>query len=885
MLRRAYLLLLLCYPACFRQRFGAELEMAFDTGLRAARHRGDLFTFRFLVTSTTDAVVNGIRERRSARGTPHRIERDRVMTTFIADLKFGWRLLRRSPQLALVAIGTLALGIGLSVSFYSVAHNALLRPLPFDDEAHVFMLHEHAPTKGTTQPNIAPANFLDWRERTSSFVAMGALRPYTATVMTPSGEPVRADGRLVLGEAFQALGLDPIAGRLFIAGDEEPGRDVVILSHRFWRQHLAGDRSIVGRTIMVDERPRTVVGVLEPALRVPGGPIGYDEIFVPWQLTAQQRQGRRSHIAEAVARVRTDVSTAQAQADIARVAEALAVEHPEANKGESVLMVPLRTALVGDVRPALLVLLGAVSIVLLIACANVANLLLARATVRRQEMAVRAALGAERLRLVRQLLAESLLLAVLGAAGGVLVAWWGVRGLGVMLPPELAASLDVRLDPVATAAAVATGVLTAVVFGLAPAWFASEFGPSTLREARTTGGGSARARRGLVTLQVAMAVVLLAGAGLLMRSFARLTSVQPGFRTDNVLTLTLEWPKTRYPGPPEWQAYLERFLPELRALPGVTHAAAIGGLPMNENGGSVGLHVEGQPSTGENEHTYVIYRTVTPGYFETLGIPVLEGRDFSTHDRIDGARVAAVNRTLARRYWPGDSAIGKRVAFTRTPRPEDWVTIVAVVGDTHHWSLAEAIDIQMYVPYTQEPDWLAPGQIAIRTSGETDALIGPVRERAHAIDPLVPISDVRMMRDLVGRSMAAPRFNMALLGTFGFAALTLATIGLYGLLTYSVAVRTREIGIRSALGATRASLAVMVLAQGLRLTAAGIVTGLAVAFVASRWLGALLFETHPHDPQTFAGVALLLLVVATAASYIPARRATRVDPLVSLRTD
>jgi putative ABC transport system permease protein len=317
----------------------------------------------------------------------------------------------------------------------------------------------------------------------------------------------------------------------------------------------------------------------------------------------------------------------------------------------------------------------------------------------------------------------------------------------------------------------------------------------------------------------------------------------------------------------------------------VTGAAAAGGLPMTENGGSVGLHVEGQPLGPDSEHTYVIYRTVTPGYFDTLGIPLAKGRDFSAADRIGGARVAAVNETLARRYWPNESAIGKRVSFTRTPRPEDWITIVAVVGDTHHWSLAEAIDIQMYVPYTQEADWLAPGQIAIRTAGNPASVVAAARERVRTIDPLVPIAEVQTMNDLIGRSVAAPRFNMTLLGLFGFAAIALATIGLYGLLAFSVAVRTREIGIRSALGASRATIARMVVREGLRLTAGGIAVGLIVAIAATRWLETLLFQIEPHDPATFVGIAVLLLAVASMACYLPARRAARVDPLTALRVE
>jgi putative ABC transport system permease protein len=885
MLRRGYALLLRCYPPAFRARFGSELQFAFEAGWHLARRRGLPAAIRFLLVSAIDAVVNGGRERRSNRWYSPRARRDSLVTTFLTDMRFGLRLMIRTPQLAALAICTLGLGIGLSVSLYSVAHGALVRPLPFREETRVVMMYEHAPQRGTIRGNVAPANFLDWRARTSAFSAMGALRPFTATVIGAGGEAVRADGRRVLGPAFDALGLDPLLGRVFNADDEQPGRSVMLMSHRFWQQHFGGDPTLIGRSILVDERPQTVVGILKPVLRVPGGPIGYDEIFVPWVLTPQQRQGRLSHISEAVARVKDGVTLEQAQADIARVADGLAREYPQSNKDETVLLVPLREVLVGDVKPALMMLVGAVTLVLLIACVNVANLLLARATARRQEMTMRAALGAGRARLVRQLLAESLVLALAAGAFGVVLAWWSVELLRALLPGDLAATIDARLDWRVTLGATAVCVLTAMIAGLAPAGFVLRSNATAVvRQGRGAGGPAAAARHVLVTVQVALAVVLLAGAGLLMRSFLRLMSVDPGIRPDRVLTLTLELPQTRYAGPEQWQPFFERLLADLRALPGVTHAAGIGGLPFNENGGSVGIHVEGQP-TLDNEHTYVIYRLVTPGYFETIGIPLIEGRDFSRQDGIKGPRVAAVNETLARRYWPGQTAVGKRVAFRRSPRPEDFVTIVAVVGDTHHWSLAEPIDIQMYVPYTQDANWLTPNQIALRSSGEPTAVASAARARVRAIDPLVPVSDIQTMESLIAKSVAAPRFNLTLLGLLSLSALGLAMIGIYGLLAFSVALRTREIGVRSALGASQSGIARMILGEGLRLTAAGIVVGLTVAFAATRWIQSLLFEVEPSDPATFMVIAVLLLAIAVIACYLPARRAARVDPLLALRAE
>ena len=885
MLRRAYALLLHAYPAAFRERFRAELLFAFDTGWHEAKSRGLAGAIRFLSGSAGDAIVNGLRERRSNRWYSQRAERDAFMTTFLTDLRFGFRLMLRTPQLTAVAVCTLALGIGLSVALFSVAHEALVRPLPFRDESRVVMVYEHAPQKGTIRGNVAPANFLDWRAQSDAFSHMGALRPFSATVISRSGEAVRADGRRVLGDAFQALGLDPLIGRLFTPDDAQPGHNLILISHRFWQRHFAADPTIIGRSIIVDEQPHTVIGVLKPVLRVPGGPVGYDEVFVPWVLTAQQRQARMSHISEAVARVKPGITLQQAQADIARVAEGIARRYPQSNKDETVLLVPLRDVLVGDVRPALVVLVAAVSLVLLIACVNVANLLLARATTRRQEMSVRVALGAGRGRLLRQLFAESLLLATAAAALGLVVAAWCVSTLRVLLPTDLAAAIDARLDWQAAAVALVLCMTTAVASSLAPAWFVAKGAAAAVREGRGSGRPTAVARRVLVTLQVAMAVVLLAGAGLLMRSFVRLTSVDPGFRADHLLTLTVELPKSRYAGPKQWQPFFERLTSELRAIPGVLGAAGVSGLPLNENGGSVGFFAEGQPPVPDNDSTYVIYRLVTPGYFGTIGIPMLGGRDFSAQDRPDGARVVIVNETLAARYWPGQNAIGKRIAFTSMPKADDWSTIVGVVGDTHHSSLAEPIDIQLYVPYTQEPDWYPPGQIVLRTAGEPAAVAAVVRERIRSIDAMVPISDVQTMESLIGKSVAAPRFNVVLLGVLSLSALVLATIGIYGLLAFSVAMRTREIGVRSALGASRSAIARMFLREGLQLTLGGIVAGLIVAGVATRWLKSLLFEVQPGDPATFAGIAAVLLTVAAIACYVPARRAAKVDPLTALRLE
>ena len=805
------------------------------------------------------------------------------MTRSFADLKFAVRMLTRHRAPAILGVSTLGLGIGLAVGLFSVVYDALLRPLPYRDESRVVMLWEFAPSKDLIKGVGTPANFLDWRGRSRAFSHVGALAAAPAT-LTTDRDPVRVKGRRVTAEVFGALGVDPLLGRLFSADDERPGHSVAILSYRTWQQHFGGDPALIGRSIAINDVQRTIVGVLEPDFRLPKGE---DEVFIPWVMNASERAARKSHYATVVARIREGVSFEQAQADIASVAAQLAAEFPDANAGETVRLEPIRGAIVGDLRPALLTLAGAVTLVLLIACVNVANLLLTQAIARRQEMTIRMALGAGRWRLIQQLTTESLLMLSIAAALGLGLAVICVRVLAGILPAALDRTVSLRLDPLATAVALALSVGTGLVFSLAPALFVLGRGSALAAQTSrsTVSRSAARLRNALVTVQVALAIILLSGAGLLMRSFVQLMTVEVGFQPDHLLTFKMELPRGRYRGPEQWAPFFDRLLDDVRAIPGVRDAAGIGGLPVSTPGYSNAIFIEGRPLPAANDSTYAIYRLVTPGYFRTLGIPVLDGRDFSADDRAGGVRVGAINQTMASRMWPGERAIGKRLTFASAPKPEDWITIVAVVGDTHHARLSEPIDIQLYAPYTQDPFWFPPTDIAIRTAGSPTAIVPIVRQRLKEIDPRIPISDVQSMDALIGRSVSEPRFHLVLLAVLSVSALSLSMIGLYGLLAYSVALRTREIGVRSALGATRGTIARMVLTQGLRLTSIGVVLGLAGAFAATRVLGSLLFQVGPHDPATFAAITLTLLLVASAACYVPARRASRVDPVQALRID
>jgi putative ABC transport system permease protein len=881
--RPFYRLLLHCYPPAFRQRFGDELLFAFEAGLDAAARRGPRAAAAFLTASTADAVMNGARERRSNRWYSPRARRDPLMKTVFADIKYGMRLLLRNPAFALLAIATLALGIGLTAAIFSIANDVLLRRLPYPDEARVVRFWEYAPSKDILKGSGTPANFLDWRARSTLFSHVGGLAPYMATVGGDAG-PVRMDGRRVTAAVFDALGVEPLLGRLFGSDDERQGNNVVVLSHRTWQQQFGADPAIVGRSILLNETRRIVIGVLRPDFRLPGEA---DSVFIPWVFSPFEVRARKSHFVTVVARLRDGSSLAQGQEEMTRLAEQLAAEYPDANKGEGILVEPIRESFVGDVRSAILMLAGAVTLVLLIACVNVANLLLARASGRGREMAVRAALGASRVRLVRQLLTESVLLAAIAGGAGIVVAYWCMEALRVVVPPSLAAAGDLRLNPIVAGAAVALCSATGLLFGLAPALQLSRR-PSTdaIREGRQTASRrSTLLRQALVTVQVSLAIVLLAGSGLLMRSFLRLASVDPGFSPDSLLTLTIQLPPGRYEGPEQWQTYFEQAISELRGIPGVRNAAAVSWLPLTSDGGSNAIFIEGRPLPGPNENTYAIYRLVTPGYFGTIGIPVIDGRDFTVDDRIGGTRVGAINQTLAARMWPGERAVGKRLTFSPKPKPADWITVVAVVGDTHHGSLADPVDIQLYAPYTQEPNWFPPSDIVIRTSVEPASIAAVVRGRLQHVDPLVPIANLQTMERLITGTLAEPRFHMVLVAGLGLSALALATIGVYGLLAFTVAMRAREIGVRAALGATPSTIARMVAAEGMRMAGVGVAVGLVAAFVAVQSMHTLLFQIEPTDPATFAGIAVLLLAVTAAASYIPARRAARLDPLIALRKD
>ena len=880
MVSRLYRALLRSYPPAFRRRFGDEIGAAFEQARQVPRRPPHQAWF--IAASLADVIRNGFAQRRLERRTHP--PKDPLMQTLLSDLRFAVRTAVRNPRLSLLATLTLGLGVAFATALYSVAHGAFLRPLPYAAEHEVVTLWEFSPQEphpNLRQTSLTPANFLDLRERLASFSHVGAIAPFSGTLVH-GGSASQVLGRRVTPEVFGALGAVPALGRPFSTEEVDGAAPVIILSHRAWQRFFGGDPSLVGRTIMVNERQRTVAGVMPPSFRLAGG---QDDVLVPLVFSAWERRARKSHWVRGVARLGPGVTLAAAQADATRVAAALEREFPDANAGETVLVEPIREALVGELRPALLTLVAAVTLVLLIACVNVANLLLANGTARRQELTVRMALGAGRLRLMRQLLAETLVLSMGGAAIGIAGAVLALKGAAVLLPPDLRAQLDPSIDPRVLLASLGLCIGVATLVNLIPA-FGVWSRVLTSSGVRTTADiGTTRLRRSLVVVQVALAVVLLVGAGLVMRSFARLTSVDLGFRSDHLLTFRTDLPRARYQGPEQWKPLFDRLITELTSIPGVVSASAVTGLPLNMGGGSNAIFIDGRPAPRPNENTYAIYRLVTPRYFQTVGIRLVDGRDFDDGDAIGGARVGAINETLAARMWPGERAVGKRLAFNPKAQPGDWITVVAVVADTHHESLAEPVDIQLYAPYTQDPNWMPPSEFALRTAVDPMSIANTVRERMRAVDPLLPVEDVQPMDAVVAQSVATPRFNLALLGSLAGSALVLAAVGIYGVLAFSVALRSKELAVRVALGATRSDISRMVVGDGLRLVSFGLGAGVLGAFVVTRWMTTLLFEVEPLDPATFAGVLALQIVVAIVACYVPARRAAGTDPIAALRAD
>jgi putative ABC transport system permease protein len=794
------------------------------------------------------------------------------------DLRYGARLLRRSPAFSLVAVLTLALGIGANTAIFTVVNAVLLRPLPFPEPDRLVRVWESSPT-GNQRNVVDPFNFLTWRDRTRGFEQMAAIDAWTSNI-TGGGEPLAVHGMRVSPAFFSILRASPFMGRAFNPDEEIPGRDSsVILGYAFWLSHYGGDRNILGRKIVMNGDLSTVVGIMPPDFRLPGWKA---DLYVPMALDrAEARKGGRW--LSTIARLKPGVSLAQAQQDVAAVAKQLSAERPDMDKGWSAAVVPFLDDLTENIRLPLLVLLASVGLVLLIACANVANLLLMRATGRMREIALRAALGAGRRRILLQLLSESLLLALAGCAGGLAVGYWGLQGLLATIPTSvpLPRMESIRLDSGVLFFALGISLATAILFGLAPAIQASR--PqlqSALQQGsqRTGVGGSRVFRRAFVVAEIALALLLLVGAGLLLRSFARLTSVNPGFTTEHLLTMEMFTSPAKYEDQRKRSRYLERVLDAVRSVPGVQAAGSTHFLPLTGLvSGSCFAQTPGpEPDTSSPNSDFLV---ISPGYFRTIGTPMLSGRDFSAQDRFGTPSALVVNHAFAERYFARQNPIGKKLNVCWTiPNP---VEIVGVVADARQTELKEAPHPTIFLANAQTPMYFA--RLVVRARTDPRQMARAVEAAIHRVDPDQAVSNVQTMDDIFSDSVARPRFQLVLLLVFAGIAVLLATIGVYGVVSYSVTQRTQEIGIRVALGARSADVSRLVLREGLLLGGLGVAVGLAAAVASTRVLRSLLFEVTPTDPLTLGAVAGLLLAVALAATLWPARRATKVDPMVALR--
>ena len=810
------------------------------------------------------------------------------LETLMQDVWYGARVLAKNKGFTAVAVLTLALGVGANTAIYSVVNELLLRPLPYADADRIVLLWEIS-SEGRHQNSVSTANFRSWQEQSTSFESMAAFTDQRL-ILTGSGEPEEVPAQLVTPELFRTLGIQPILGRDMTPEDVVPnGARVALVSHGFWKRRLGGDPGVVGKPIQLNAIPVTVIGILPPGfqwhIRQVSGTGKAAEIWAPIQLPTEE-PATRGRFLSVVARRKPGVSLETAQAEMRTLASRLQADSPY-NKGFSAEAIPVREQLVGPVRRALLVLLGAVGFVLLIACANVANLLLARAAAREKEIALRTALGARRSRIVRQLLTESLLLAALGCALGLVFAWWGLRALVAISPRELFLLQGVHLNLPVLAVTVAGSLATGIVFGLAPALEATRLSLNdSLKEGgKGSAGQGSRSRRlrgALVVAEVALAIVLLTSAGLLVKSFARLQQVDTGVRTDNVLTMVVRLPARKYRESPQIIAFFRQAEERLRALPGVRDAGAVNFLPFYGGlGSATGFTVEGRPTpAGEEPGTDV--RVADAGYFRTMGISLVRGRLFTDVEDTEPRRVVLINEAMARQHFRDEDPIGQRISVDMFDEPTP-TEIIGIVRDVKYESLGNAAQPTTYMTL---PDLIYPFMtFVVWTEGDPAGMAPAARRVVREIDPSQPVADVRTMEQVMAEFVARDRFNTLLLAVFAGLATLLAAVGIFGVMSYSVTLRTREIGLRMALGAQPGEVLRLILQQGFLLTLIGIGLGIVGALALTRLMSGLLFGVGSTDPTTFAAIVLIFTVVALIACYIPARRATRVDPLIALRAE
>jgi putative ABC transport system permease protein len=800
-------------------------------------------------------------------------------------MKYAARTMRQNPGFTLIAIVTLALGIGANTTIFSVINAVLLRPLPYKDPSRLVMLAESMAAYPVL--SVSHENYEDWRDQSTSFQAIGAVQPLDFT-LTGSGDPERLTGQMISASTFPMLGVQPALGREYTsAEDRAGGAPVVLLSYALWQRRYAGSADVLGKSLTLDNNPYTVIGVMPAGFQI------FREADVilplePWAKTLPDDRNWHTGIVP-VARLKDSVTIEQARLEMRTIAKRLEQQYPLYDTGIDALVLPLQGQIVSNVRPALLTLLAAVGLVLLIACANVANLLLARASQREKEIAIRSALGASRARLVRQLLTESVMIAAIGGALGLALA---AVGLGPLL--HFAAATVPRAEGIGLNSAVlgftaALAILTGIVFGLVPALQASRFDirDQLNQNSRGSTGGThhQRLRSALVIAEVAISMVLLIGAGLLIRSFARMQSVAPGFRSDHLLLAELPLSPTKYAKPEQQIAFFDRLLERMRALPGASHAIAANFMPMSGYNGLIHFNIQERPPKSPHDFILTGYYLVSPDYFEALGIPVLAGRTIRQSDNFTSPSVVVINQTMAKRFFPGENPLGKRLQIGELPETSiPFMEVIGIVGDVKQKLDSDAVEA-MYVPYMQPVLPLSGLTVGLRTSQDPASMASAMRSAVFEIDRDQPIVKIRTMDQAISTSMNEPKFRTLLLTLLAVLALILSAVGVYGVMSYSVSLRTQEIGIRLAMGAQFGDVMALVVRQGFALAAMGIVVGGIAAYALSRLMARFLFGVGANDPATFAGVSLLLAAVALLACYVPARRATRVDPLVALRCD
>jgi putative ABC transport system permease protein len=782
------------------------------------------------------------------------------------------------------AIIVLALGIGANSVIFSVVNAVLLSSLPYPDADRIVMLFE-SDRQRQTQEAVAAANFLDWRDRNQVFESIAAFRGESMS-LTGADRPERVSSLITTSDLFSVLSVNPMLGRVFGRDEESLGNSrVAVISQSLWERRFGADQNILGQKLTANGEPFTIIGVMPGSFRFPNE----TDLWIPPRQVVPEHvlrpsvdmtTSRDSHYLSAIARLKPGITIRQASAEMDTIANRLEELYPD-NEGRGVNLTTIREDAVGKIRPTLLVLFGAVGFVLLIACSNVANLLLARGASRQKEMAIRTALGASRFRLVRQLLTESVLLAIAGGALGILLALWGINALVSLIPAGITPTNGIQIDTVVFGFTLVLSMFTGLVFGVVPAWQATkgELNESLKDGGRGGSGGKrlSRARNLLIISEIALSLVLLIGAGLMIKSFIRLVQVNPGFETEHIATIRLSLPAAQYSTPTNRAMFFQQVITKIQGIPGVQSTGAISRLPLTPGNSSRGLNIEGRAEF--NYSLNVDYRVISRDYFQSMGIRLMEGRDIDDHDNKASSGVVIINETMARRFWPNESALGRRV---RSEGDESqWMEVVGIVEDVKHFGLESQSKPEIYVPYFSDP-WPFM-TIVVRSSSDLASLSSALRNEVWSVDKNIPIPEIRTIEQLLSNSVARPRFNMLLLGIFAGIALVLSAVGVYGVMSYSVIQRTHEIGIRMALGAARSDVLKLVIGQGMRLLLIGIGLGLVAALALTRVLATMLFGVEPTDPATFTLISVLLAGVALTACIVPARRATKVDPIVALR--